>query len=595
MGVDMNTLAVRMTPISCLLAGLLLHLWLAPVALAQATNNSSFLEKPKTSYETKRDAIHKKYLEDGVAGISNKYCELLADYSESSRAQGDLSGYLAAHNELVRFQSQGTLEESNLVADCEYVAKTQRAAMGARASNLRKMQQEESLLQQSYIQFLERSKITLTQQNQIDQAIEVNAEIQSIRANLIAPPAISAAHAETVPAGDDLKTSAAPPTAIQKPVATNRLVVIASNNHVPVANLDVVLRSQTFNKVFAEKTDRAGRVEFRILPELEYMICVLDPRFLPYFQPQCRGGESYPIALEVLPEGVKFLELPVTGDLNLPGISGLHICGYSAFQGVIKTVTLQTSSTRTAIGDTPPGQDTASLSLDIWTTISERSRSLEVKLLAPTPTIRIVLYRELAPAPGPAVPAVAVNPPAQNAGVDPAHLTVLAKNPKDPVQGVEVLLYSQADGKAMSKKTDKTGTASFEINPDVEYTIQIANKRFEPFVKSSCIGGETYVAELPPMPKGIEMIIMGRAGDLQLPGIAPLQIFGSTGASGSITGIYLRPTTVKTLFSGNAPGQDRILLNVDQWMTVSERIHSVEIKMLAPTADVRIVLYRKLS
>ena len=91
------------------------------------------------------------------------------------------------------------------------------------------------------------------------------------------------------------------------------------------------------------------------------------------------------------------------------------------------------------------------------------------------------------------------------------------------------------------------------------------------------------------------MILMGRTGDLPLPGIAPLQIFGSTGISGSIAGIYLRPTTVKTTFSGNAPSQDRILLNVDQWMTVSERAHSVEIKMLAPTDDVRIVLYRKLS
>ena len=145
-----------------------------------------------------------------------------------------------------------------------------------------------------------------------------------------------------------------------------------------------------------------------------------------------------------------------------------------------------------------------------------------------------------------------------------------------------------------AKKTDKTGAAAFAVDPEDEYTIAIANKRFEPYVKSDAIAGETYEVALAALPKDVEMLNLDRVGEFELPGISPLQMFGFSGHAENILGVYVRPTTIKTTFSGQAVGQDRILVNVDEWMTVSERKKDVEFKILAPAGDVRIVLYRRL-
>ncbi|MGD9612755.1 MAG: carboxypeptidase-like regulatory domain-containing protein, partial [Kiritimatiellia bacterium] len=569
--------------------GLLCALGLLPGPAARAAAaEESFLEKPRAAFASKLELVQRRYAES-LCGISNDFRTVLSRYAVAARADGRLREYQAAKQALDRFQAAGQIEKPDVSAESDYVGKAQRAGLAAQAAALRTRRIDEAKLRQAYVQFLEKSKVALTQQNRLVEVDEVDAEIEMVRAfldpDVLAPPPPAARLPRTAPVN---------PPADLKPIATNRLVVVATCAGAPAAGLDVVLRSHSFNKTFKEKTDRFGRAEFRILPELEYMICVLDPKFMPLFQPECRGGQSYPLALEALPEDVHFLELPVTGSLDLPGISAMQICGYTARQGVVDAISLRTSSGRTQVGDTPAGQDSVSLPVGAWTRVAERTRALDVQLLVPTESIRIALYRELSPEPGPAAPGPAAVRPGPQPDADAAHLTVVAKNGQDPAQGVDVALYAHATGQAQRKKTDRTGTATFAVEPDDEYSLAIAHKRFEPYVKSDAIGGETYEVALTAMPKGVEMLVLERAGEFQLPGISPLQMFGFTGQAANIGGVYLRPTTIKTTFSGHAAGQDRILANVDEWMTVSERNKNVEFKILAPSGDGRIVLYRRL-
>lgn len=597
MGLRMNAISSFRTAGLRLLAGWALLGGLAPAAGAQTAGDEAFLDKPRASYETKLETIRNKYAVAGGADISNTYCRLLADYAQSVRAQGKLDDFLAAQNEWKRFRAQGILEEENVVAGCARVAQIQRSAMAARAANFRKQQQEAAALQQAYLKFLERTQADLTRQNRIDQAVAVGAEIQNVQAHLVYVPEAPAAEPTTAavpaPAG---RPSPPPPIAPAdlRPIATNRLAVVATCDGAPAAGLEVVLRSHSFNKTFKEKTDRFGRAEFRILPELEYMICVLDPRFMPLFQSNCRGGRSYPLALEALPDGTRFLELPMAADLKLPGISMLHIRGWSGRQGAITSASMVTTSTRTQVGDAPAGQEIASMDVGVWTRVSENSRTVEVKLTAPAPETWVVLYRELTPESAPDAPGPAAALPGSKPAADAAHLTVVAKEGQNPAPGVEVALYAHATGQATRKKTDKTGAAAFEVDPEDEYTIAIAHKRFEPYVKSDAIAGETYDVALAALPKDVEMLVLDRGVELQLPGISPIRIVGFSGYAANILGIHLRPTTMKTTFSGQPPGQDRIQVDVDEWITVSERKKNVEFKILAPSGDERIVLYRRL-
>ena len=597
MGLIMNvipsfpTAALRRWVGAALLAGLV------PAAGAQTAGDGAFLDKPRASYEAKMESIRTQYAVAGVANISNTYCRLLAEVAQAVRAEGKLDEYLAAQNEWKRFRALGLLEEEHVVADCARVAKIQRAAMAARAANFRQQQEAAAALQQSYLKFLKQTQADLTRQDRIDQALAVDAEIQSVQANLVyvpEPPAAPATAAEPAPA---VRAPPPPPVAPAdlKPIATNRLAVIATCGGAPVAGLEVVLRSHSFNKTFREKTDRFGRAEFRILPELEYMIRVFDPRFMPLFQSNCRGGQSYPLALEALPNGMHFLELPMAADLKLPGISMMHIRGWTGQQGVIKSASMVTTSTRTQVGDAPGGQEIAGMDVDVWTRVTENSRSVEVKLTAPAPECWVVLYRELAPESAPAAPAPAAVPlPGSKTEADAAQVTVVAKEGKEPAQGVDVALYAHATGQAMRKKTDRTGTAAFTVDPEDEYTIAIATKRFEPYVKPDAIAGETYDVALTALPKGVEMLVLDQAGEFQLPGISPIRIVGFSGYAANILGVHLRPTAIKTAFSGQAPGQDRIQVSVNEWTTVSERNKNVEFKILAPSDDARIVLYRRL-
>lgn len=596
MGLSMNAIPSFRTAVRRLLAGAVLLAGFAATAGAQTAGDGACLDKPRASYEAKLEAIRKTYAEAGVADISNTYGRLLAEAAQAVRAEGKLNEYLAAQNEWKRFRAQDILAEEHVVVDCPRVAKIQRAAMAALATNLRKQQEAAAALQQSYLKFLERTKADLTRQNRIDQALAVDAEIQNVQAHLVYVPEAPAAPPPAAEPAPAVRSPPPPPVAPAdlRPIATNRLAVVATCSGAPVAGLDVVLRSHSFNKTFREKTDRFGRAEFRILPELEYMICVLDAKFMPLFQPKCQGGQSYPLALEALPEGVRFLELPVTGSLDLPGISAMQICGYTARQGVVNTISLRTSSGRTQVGDTPAGQDSVSLPVGAWTRVAERTRALDVQLLVPTESIRIALYRELSPEPGPAAPAPAAVGPGPQPAADAARLAVVAKQGQNPAPGVDVALYAHATGQASRKKTDKTGAAAFEVDPEDEYTIAIAHKRYEPYVKPDAIAGETYEVALTALSKDMEMLVLDRVSEFQLPGISPLQMFGFTGQAANVGGVYLRPTSIKTAFSGQAPGQDRILANVDEWMTVSERNKNVEFKILAPSGDVRIVLYRRL-
>ncbi|MBU1910272.1 MAG: hypothetical protein KJ726_09515, partial [Verrucomicrobia bacterium] len=387
----MNRIITRIAPApisrTCFFIALGLLLHAAPLAAEEGP----FLDKPKASFEAKLGLIQKKYLEELPAGISNKYSKLLSDYAEASRAQGKLRDYLAAQKELERFQAAGKVEEQDVSADSEYVGKAQRSVIAAYESNLRNMRIEEAKLRQSYIQFLEKSKKALTRQNQIDQAILVDAEIEQVKASLD-PSALAPATPARGAGENEPRAPASPASLVQKPIGEDRLVVFATDAKGPVSGLDITLKSQTFDKSFRKQTDRAGRAEFTILPELEYFIYILNSKYEPFIRPHCIGGESYVAEMQAMPEGVNVIEMPITGDFKLPGISNIRISGHYGLSGQkISGISLQPSSFRTSFSGNPPQQESIKLDLDTWMIVAERSRQVEIKALAPDDGIRLIL------------------------------------------------------------------------------------------------------------------------------------------------------------------------------------------------------------
>lgn len=582
--------------------GLLVALGLLPSPAARAAaTEESFLEKPRAAFASKLELVQQRYA-GSLSEISNDFRTVLSRYAVAARADGRVREYQAAKQALDRFQAAGQIEKPDVSAESDYVGKTQRAVLAAQAAALRTMRIDEAKLRQAYVQFLEKSKGALTQQNRLVEVDEVEAEIEMVRAfldpDLLAPPQPAAEPPRRAPAGPAAAPGALRPR-VEKPIPKDRLVVYAADENGPVPGLGIALRSHTFGKTFRKATDKEGRAEFEIIPELEYGIYVLDAKVEPFVQPHCVGGEAYDVALKAMPAGVQILEVPLTGEIKLPGLSGIRISGYSGRAGVITALSLQPSSFRTTFVDHPPAENGIQLPPDIWTTVVERSTRLEMKIMLLQDNVRIVLYRTLANAGetgAPDAPGVAPSGPrqARPAAPDESQLTVLAKDPKVPVAGLDVTLVSLVDGKSLSKRTDRTGKALFAVDPTAEYTLKTTSRHYEPHVKQHCIGGEAYSIELVPLPKDVEVIQLAGSGELQLPGISVIQVFGYAGSPGDISAVFLKPTSPKTTFAGYEPGQDRITLNVDTWMAVSERSKRLEIKVLAPDAHTRIFFCRKL-
>jgi hypothetical protein len=540
------------------------------------------LDQARASYQTKLEGLWEKHLgEEQAAAASNRYCKLLADCASAFRANGKLEGFLAVQNELKRYRATGKVEEDDMAVGHPQIERVQRAFLAARATNQRKLQESEASLARAYLQHLEKVKADLVRQNQIDQAVAVDQEIAAIRATL--PQDVRAAPRAEPRAAPEPAPSGPPPlpAALRKPIPPDRLVVYATDANGPVAGLEVTLKSHTFNKSFTAKTDRDGLANFTILPELAYRIAILDPRYEPFIQPNCSGGDFHPAELQPLPDGVQAQSVPPVGEIRLPGISLMRISGsYAGSNG--SGVMLTPTSPRTVFEGSPPDESPIRLGYDTWTTVAERSARVEMKVISIDDFQRTVLFRPLPPEPGAA--------PGQNE----SRLTVLATSQGRPVQGVEVALTSQADGSTQQRKTDRNGNAEFTIDPSPEYILHVADKRFEPFVKPHCIGGETHAVDLPPLPAGTTLLTLGRVGDIQLPGISPLRTVGYSYAGRSVQTTTLMATSPKTRLAGHPPGTERMAVNLDEWLTVSEGSKQVEFKILAPSANVRILLYRRI-
>ena len=279
---------------------------------------------------------------------------------------------------------------------------------------------------------------------------------------------------------------------------------------------------------------------------------------------------------------IRVIELPQTGDFKLPGISTLHLNGFTSLAGKLLSLSLKASSFRTAFNGNPPGQEGLTLPLDTWTTVSERSRRVEFKALAPLSSVRFILYRELPPDP-------AAPPPA----TDPARLIVLARDTNGPIADLQVELVPVIGAQPQILKTDRTGKADFSVAPEPEYTIRIVGTTHVPFLKHSCIGGETYTAELQPLPPDAKVLTLANTAQFRLPGVSPIGIFGWVGPAENISAVYLKPSSPKTKLAGFDPAQERAQVEVDAWTPVSEGLKRYEIKVLAPDAQTRLVLYRK--
>ena len=551
------------------LLAVLAFTWTAGVWAAE---DGEFLTKPRAAYEAKLALMQDKYLGRGFEATSNQYCTLLSGQADAARARGDLRGHLAARRELERFQAAGAVTEQDIVAGNPAVADIQRSFMAAYAARRDRLHQEEAQLTAAYLRYLENTESALTRENRINDALRVAAEIESVQATV--NPGLPAPAAP--PAAEP-----APPPAAEQPIPEDRFIVIVADEKGPVSGLNVTLQSQSFGQLLARKTDHKGQAEFTITPELAYFIRIVDPRYEPFFQPDCVGGTSREVALQPMPTGVQVIEMGIAGHFQLPGISPIRISGsYGSRVGA--GLTLETSSPYTAFAGQEPGTSTFRLDFGTWTTVSERARRVELKALtSPDNNARFILYREVPPDP-------ATPPPA--AGT--SSLTVLVKDATHPLPAVEVALISLADGRRLTSKTKRDGRAVFAVQPELEYFVLIADPHHEPFVQTHCIGGQSIVAVLPPLPRNAHMILPGAQNEFQLPGISPMSIYGYSGNFREVVAVLVKLTSSRTTVAGQAPAQDRVEFKANQWTLVTENKRRVEMMMVAAPDGARIVYYR---
>lgn len=548
-------------------------------------NDSSLLAAAKAAYQVKLETLRQTHAEQTTSALSHKYCTLLSKGAATAQSEGKLAEYLAAQKELERFQSTGRIEEQDIDTGFPRIARTQRTAMKAFTDDQNRLRRAEADLAESYLGHLEKLKAHLTRQNQIDQALDVDREITAFRlaqdSDTPVPPT-SASRPADLPAPASVRPAHPAPS---KPltgesVPEDRLVVMASGEQGPAANVEISLRSHSFNKSFRGKTDRKGRADFAILPELDYCILVLDPRYEPVILEQCSGGTAYAIELQSVQDGFHAVETGIAGDVRLPGLSPFRISGsYNSGSG--SGIIIQPSSPRTVFEGLSADQDRIRLNYNTLVTVTERSSRIELKVLSPVPDIRLFLYRDLPP-----------DPAQEAAARNDSRLRVETRSGGYPVKGVLVELFPDS-GQPMTAKTDRTGVADFTVNPALEYTLLVNDKRYLPVVLPHVVGGDPCPIDLQPLASGMAVITLDGGGEFKLPGISPLQLTGFTHAAGKILAVGLKATSPKTAFSGHASVTERITLDIDEWLTVTEGSKTVEFKVLAPNMTRRIILHRK--
>lgn len=580
----MSPASTRFRPVPWFRFGWVLTLAALLHASARA-NDSSRLAAAKAAYQVKLETLRQTHAEQTTSALSQKYCTLLSKGASTAQSEGKLAEYLAVQKEIERFQSSGIIEEQDIDTRFPRIARTQRSALKAFSDDRDKLRQAESDLARSYLEHLEKLKAHLTRQNQIDQALDVDREITAFRlaqdSDAPAPPT-SASRPADRPAPASVRPAHPAPSRplVMESVPEDRLVVMASDNQGPAANVEISLRSHSFNKSFRGKTDRKGRADFAILPELDYCILVLDPRYEPVILEQCSGGTAYALELQAVQDGFRVVETGIAGDVRLPGLSPFRISGsYNSGSG--SGIVIQPSSPRTVFDGLPVDQDRIRLNFDTLVTVNERSSRIELKVLSPVPDIRLFLYRDLPP-----------DPAREAAARNDSCLRVETRSGGYPVKGVLLELFPDS-GQPMSAKTDRTGVADFTVNPALEYTLLANDKRYLPVILPHVVGGDPCPIDLQPLPSGMAVITLDGGSELKLPGISPLQLTGYSHAVGQILAVSLKATSPKTAFSGHPSVTERITLDIDEWLTVTEGSKTVEFKVLAPDKTRRIILHRK--
>jgi len=575
---------------------------------------ATLLGKAKISYSKKRDAIEKKYLEELPASVATQYTKLLSEVVDTYRGEAKLDEFLTAKEERERFQTTGVVEESDVLEGPEFVRNAQQQFIRITQANQRKMQKKQAELAKSYIQHLKSLQKKLVQDYLPDQALLVKKEIEAVQASVDFSVLALPKKPQKAKAAPQAKPPRSSAVSGGRPVAENRLVVILQDHEGPIKGVKIDLNSHTSDKSHGKRTDRQGKAEFIVHPDREYAIVIVNTQYEPYIHSHCIGGNSYKIELVALPQGVKIKRADIIGSFKLPGISSIRMNGVYGisidrgphFVNNFTGVKLKPSSSKTIFSGIEPAQDnTIQLDLDTWITVTEKSKSVEMKVIIPKTRTRVILYRKLSPRDqarrlrhsdtrkknrtiGTAVPDEPAAKPEEE-------LMVLVTNTKGPAPKLRVECKPHADGKPLSILTDSEGKAVFRVNPELEYVISIVNQAFEPFILRHCISGETYPAALTELSDDIQLVRMKRAGDFKLPGISKIHIFGSSGNGGQTAHILLRTSSPRTTFSEGGDDPNRVNLPVDTWVTVTERSHSVELKILAPDADTRIILYRKLT
>jgi len=142
------------------------------------------LAKARASYQKKQAVIEKKYLEDLPASVAKQYTKLLSEYVDTYRAEGKLDEFLTAKEERERFQSTGTVEESDVLEEPEFVRNAQQQFIRITQSNHRKMLKQQAKLAKKYIRYLDGLQKKLMKKYLTDQALLVKEEINTVRASV---------------------------------------------------------------------------------------------------------------------------------------------------------------------------------------------------------------------------------------------------------------------------------------------------------------------------------------------------------------------------------------------------------------------------
>jgi hypothetical protein len=291
------------------------------------------LFKPRATY---RDQFAQAEAECGKVQerLNQDYLRGLEGLNARLTKAGDLDGVLDVRKEQRRFLAAKAVGGDDVVLAPEPLAAIQRAYIKRQGELDQDRRLRFARLGKSYLDELERLKQAMTQIGNIETALEVKREQETVRSQVDLTPLAPPAPAGAGPGPAAAATNAPAPAKREEPssvVVTQQALkpprgyiwVFATRGGFPAKQIRILFEASASGKITENATDSAGKINFRVDEGTPYRILVLEEGYELQEIAEAAAGTSYWFKLGPAPAGTGVVELKRDDWVTVPEIGRL--------------------------------------------------------------------------------------------------------------------------------------------------------------------------------------------------------------------------------------------------------------------------------